>query len=406
VSSEQSLAALLATVGVSLLVLLWMRSAVARRLRTLAAVLSAYRRGDFSIRARIAGGGALFDDILAELNGLGGELRQQRLSTIESWLLLRRVLSELDVVVLAFDEAGTVRLCNDAASRALGRPVAALVGKSASALGLGELLTGEAPRVLKDSACLGGGAWDLRRSGFRLEGTPHVLVALTDLGGALRTNEREAWKRLIRVLGHEINTSLAPIQSISENLLRKLGERERGDGWEKDFVDGLTVVNRRSGALGRFTASYAKLSRLPAPRPKTVDVAECVRRAAALEQRLMVELAGGPTISVRADPDQLEQLLINLLQNAVDAALERAGGVRVSWSARGANVELTIEDDGPGLPETANLFVPFFTTKPNGSGIGLALARQIADSHGGNLRLESRTDASGARAVLELPRVR
>ncbi|HEX6271830.1 MAG TPA: ATP-binding protein [Polyangiaceae bacterium] len=405
-SFERCLAALLATVGLSLVLLLWMRSTVAQKLRTLSAVLSAYRRGDFSIRARIAGGGALFADVLGELNGLGGELREQRLSTIESWVLLRRVLSELDVVVLAFDEAGNVRLCNDAASRALGRPVAALVGKSATALGIAELLTGEAPRVVRDAGWLGGGAWDLRRSGFRLEGAPHVLVALTDLGGALRLNEREAWKRLIRVLGHEINNSLAPIQSISENLLRKLGERERGDGWEKDLVDGLTVVNRRSGALGRFTASYAKLSRLPAPRLAAVGLEACVRRAAALEQRLAVEILGGPAVLVRADPDQAEQLLINLLKNAVDAALERAGGVRVSWSARGANVELAIEDDGPGLPETANLFVPFFTTKPDGSGIGLALARQIADSHGGSLRLEPRRDASGARAVLELPLVR
>jgi len=405
-SSEQCVAALLATAGLSLALLLWMRSTVAQKLRTLSAVLSAYRRGDFSIRARIAGGGALFADVLGELNGLGGELREQRLSTIESWVLLRRVLSELDVVVLAFDEAGNVRLCNDAASRALGRPVATLVGKSAAALGIGELLTGEAPRVVRDSGWLGGGSWDLRRSGFRLEGTPHVLVALTDLGGALRLNEREAWKRLIRVLGHEINNSLAPIQSISENLLRKLGERERGDGWEKDLVDGLSIVNRRSGALGRFTASYAKLSRLPAPRLGTVGVEACVRRATALEQRLAVEIVGGPPVLVRADPDQMEQLLINLLKNAVDAALERAGGVRVSWSAKGANVELAIEDDGPGLPETANLFVPFFTTKPDGSGIGLALARQIADSHGGRLRLEPRSDASGARAVLELPLVR
>lgn len=399
----QSVAACVVTIGASVVLLLWMRSAVAQKLRTLSAVLSAYRRGDFSIRARVAGSGRLFDDVLGELNGLGGELREQRLSTIESWLLLRRVLSELDVVVLAFDEAGSVKLCNDAAARALGQPVAALLGKSAGALGIDELLSGEASRVVGDCACLGGGAWDLRRSGFRLEGKPHVLVALTELGGVLRTNEREAWKRLIRVLGHEINNSLAPIQSISESLLGKLGERTQPDGWERDVVDGLTLVNRRAAALGRFTASYAKLSRLPAPKLRTVDVEACVRRAAELERRLPIEILGGPPVSVRADPDQVEQLLINLLKNAVDAALEGHGGVRVSWSAA-RPVELVIEDDGPGLPDTANLFVPFFTTKPDGSGIGLALARQIADAHGGTLRLEPRGDASGVRAVLELPR--
>ena len=402
-TSEHAVPVLVTALVLSGVAMLWMRHTVAHKLRTLSAVLAAYRQGDFSIRARVAGGGPLVASVLEELNGLGGMLRDQRLGTIESWILLRRVLAELDVVVLAFDERGRVRLCNEAAVRVLGEPTQALLAKDASALELTEFLTGEAPRLVNDCARLGGGVWDLRRTSFRLEGAPHVLVALTDLGGALRTNEREAWKRLIAVLGHEINNSLAPIQSISENLLRVLGERSLKDGWEQDVSDGLTVVNRRAGALGRFTQSYAKLSRLPPPRLRPINVEACIRRAAELEQRLTIAIAGGPKTPIWADADQLEQLLINLLKNAVNAALERNGGVRVSWSVTERKLELTIEDDGPGLSETPNLFVPFFTTKPGGSGIGLALARQIADAHGGRLVLKSRIDAPGAQAVLELP---
>jgi signal transduction histidine kinase len=134
-------------------------------------------------------------------------------------------------------------------------------------------------------------------------------------------------------------------------------------------------------------------------------VTQIVRRVAGLETRLRVEALPGPAVTLHADPDQLEQLLINLLHNAADAALETRGGVRIGWRLpRGERaVELFVEDDGPGLPNTTNLFVPFFTTKPQGSGIGLVLSRQIAEAHGGSLSLENRADGPGCRATLRLP---
>ncbi|AEI64048.1 sensor histidine kinase [Corallococcus macrosporus] len=389
--------------GVGLLV----RERVMRPLHAVANLLAALREGDYSVRGRGARAGDALGEVLLEVNALGATLREQRLGVVEADALLQQVMEEIDVGVLAFDVSGTLRLVNRAGERLLGAPRSQLMGRGAGALGLTDLLEGPVPRRLTRTFAEEGGPYELRRGSFRQGGLPHQLVVLADLRLALREQEREAWRRLVRVLSHEINNSLAPIGSIAEALRDTLLMQPRPSDWEEDAKSGLGVVARRSQSLARFMSAYASLARLPPPTLGSVEVDAWVRRVAALEKRRKVGVRAGPALVVRADVDQLEQLLINLVRNAVDAVLsapEGAGDVWVSWAVLSPGaVEVWVEDEGPGLPDTGNLFVPFFTTRPQGSGIGLALSRQIAEAHGGSLRLENRPEGKGCRARLKLP---
>jgi two-component system nitrogen regulation sensor histidine kinase NtrY len=376
---------------------------VQRPLQTLSNLISALREGDYSTRGR---GGAQQDALgalMRELNAFADLLREQRLGDLESAALLGKVMAEIDVVILACDEQGRVRLANRAAELLIGRPAPRLLGDSLAPLGLSFLLEGAAPRKVLLEQLSPNGEWELRRTTFRQRGRTHTLIVLTDLRRALREEEREAWHRLVRVLGHEINNSLAPIQSLAQNLRRLLARPDRPDDAEEDLDQGLAVIQRRAEALGRFMGAFTRLARLPPPRPEPVEIAAWVQRIAALETRLPVVVGGGPAAAVQADPDQLDQVLINLVRNAVDAALETGGGVRIAWGVQQGLVELRVVDDGPGLIDSSNLFVPFFTTKPEGTGIGLALSRQILENHGGTVRLENRADAQGCVATIALP---
>lgn len=383
---------------------LWER--LVRPLQTISNLLAAMREGDFSIRARGASAGDPLGEVLFEVNALTETLQHQRLKAFEATALLSRVMAEIDVAVFAFDEAGRLKLTNRAGERLLGRPEPRLIGASAADLGLDACLAEDASPILNAAFPGGSGRWEIRASTFRQGGLPHRLLVLTDVSRPLREEELQAWRRLIRVLGHELNNSLAPIQSLAESLRGLLALREPPPDWREDMRQGLAVIASRSESLSRFTTAYARLARLPQPRFQEVDVDPLVRRVAGLETRVPVRLCPGPALTLSADPDQLEQVLINVLRNATDAALETSGGVEVGWRlapGSAARLEVWVADEGPGLTSTANLFVPFYTTKPKGSGIGLVLSRQIAEAHSGTLSLENRADRPGCLARLTLP---
>jgi two-component system, NtrC family, nitrogen regulation sensor histidine kinase NtrY len=388
-----------------------LRQRVVFSLQTLSNLLAAMREEDFSLRGRSARSDDAMGEVMIEVNALSETLRTQRLGAIEASALLRTVMEEIDLAIFAFDEKSTLRLVNRAAERLLARPTARLLGFTAEELDLASCLTGPATRTMELNFSGGSGRWGLRRVSFRQDGLPHQLIVLSDLSRTLRDEERQAWQRLIRVLGHELNNSLAPIQSVAQSLERGLHTAmqspELHDGPAapllEDLGQGLGIIRSRTEALGRFMAAYAKLARLPQPKLSSINAGECIGRAVKLETRLKVALLPGPQVTISADADQLEQLLINLIRNATDAALETSGGVQVGWSRQGAQFDVWILDDGPGIPNTANLFVPFFTTKQGGSGIGLVLSRQIAEAHGGELTLKNRTDARGCEARLRLP---
>jgi len=380
-----------------------LKDRVVRPLQTLSNLLAALLEGDYSIRSR----GASTEDALGlamlEVNALGETLREQRLGAMEAGALLRKVMEEIDVAVFAFDNDLKVRLANRAAERLLDQPAERMRGRTAAMLGLAPYLEGAERRTFDAGfPGAGRGRWEVRRSSFRQGGLPMQLLVLSDLSKTLREEELQAWQRLIRVLSHEINNSLAPIKSIAGSLQSLLARQPRPADADEDLTRGLSIIAGRSEALSRFMQSYARLARLPPPRLAPLDVSAWVRRVATLETRLPVHIEGGPEVTIRADGDQLDQLLINLLRNAVDASLETGGGVRIGWARENGNIELWIRDEGSGIADPANLFVPFYTTKPNGSGIGLALSRQITEAHRGTLTLEN-AQGGGCIARLRLP---
>ena len=372
-------------------------------LRTISNLLGALREGDFSVRARGARRDDALGEVVLEVNALSETLREQRLGALEASALLRKVMEEIDVAVFAFDGEQKLQLVNRAAERLLGQPAGRLLGRTAADLDLAECLEGESPRTAPLSFPGRAGRWEIHRSTFRERGLPHQLLVLSDLSRVLREEERQAWQRLIRVLGHELNNSLAPIRSVAESLETVLRRAPLAADWREDARRGLAVIGARAEALSRFMSAYARLARLPPPQLRPVNVSEWIRRATRLETRLDVKLEPGPELTVRADGDQLEQLLINLVRNAVDAALETGGSASVAWRKNDNYLEVRVEDEGPGLSNPANLFVPFFTTKPAGSGIGLVLCRQIAEAHGGTLTLENRKAGRGCEARVRLP---
>ncbi len=380
-----------------------LRERVVRPLQTLSNLLGALLEGDYSIRSRTAPADDALGLAMQEVNALSTTLREQRLGALEASALLRKVMEEIEVAVFAFDNEGKLRLVNRAGERLLDMAAERVTGRTADSLGLAHLLEGEASVTMDASFPGARGRWEIRRSSFRQGGLPHQLLVLTDITRTLREEELQAWQRLIRVLSHEINNSLAPIKSIAGSLQALLGRKPRPADMDQDIEGGLKVIAGRSDALSRFMSSYARLAKLPPPHLAPLDVNTWIRRVVDLETRLKVTIETGPAITIKADGDQLDQLLINLVRNAVDASLETEGRVTVGWNRDNSQVLIWVRDEGPGLPDTSNLFVPFFTTKPNGSGIGLALSRQITEAHRGSLTLTDRKTGKGCEARLRLP---
>lgn len=355
------------------------RERVASPLRTLANLLEAMREGDYSIRARGTKTGDAMSDVMVQVNAMSATLRAQRLGALEATTLLKKVMEEIEVAVFAFDAEHRLRLLNRAAERLLGDPGERVLAKDASTLGLEPYLHGESQITVQHTFKSGSGRWGISRSSFREGGLPHQLLVVTDLTRPLREEELKAWQRIVRVLGHELNNSLAPIKSIAGSLENILSRQPRADDWEDDMKRGLAVIASRSEALSRFMSAYARLAKMPQPTRAPLQVGDLMRRVVGLETRVPPQLAVGPEMVIQADSDQLEQLLINVIRNAADASLETGGGVSVGWRRENSSLVVWVRDEGPGLSNTSNLFVPFFTTKP---GIGDRVGVEPSDCGG------------------------
>lgn len=377
-----------------------LRHRVVFPLYTLSNLLEALREGDFSLRGSRARRGDAIGDVVWEVNALSETLREQRLRVEETLALLSKVVQEIDIAVLTFDDRGRIRLINPAAGRLLAlRPELALM-KTAEELGLADLLVERGARTVRREFPGGSGRFEIAVAQFRQGGIPHDLLVISDLSRALREEERLAWQRLIRVLGHELNNSLAPIKSMSQSLTSVLGRSPLAEDWRDDVVGGLRLIGDRAESLNRFMAGYTALAKLPPPKRRDVRIADLLGRVAQLETRRVVQITCDAALTASIDPDQIEQALINVVRNAAEASPEGAI-VSVSADTDAGQVTIRIRDHGTGLPPSDNLFVPFFTTKPGGSGIGLVLTRQIIEAHEGRFTI-SNAEAGGAEAVIRI----
>ncbi|MCA1780118.1 MAG: GHKL domain-containing protein [Xanthomonadaceae bacterium] len=367
-------------------------------------VVEALRDGDFSLRLRETHLGPL-DELALSINMLAESMRLEALNRRESGLLLGKILEEIDLPVLAFRDDGHLTLSNPAARKLIGLRLHE--GVAAESLGLAELLVaprggteeGQSARLVFPG---GSGRFVVRRRSFRLGGVPHRLLVLAEVGSVLSAERNEAWQSLVRVMSHEINNSLSPIKSLAETWHGRVRDPSR-EIEREPLADSLALIARRSGGLSRFVGIYAGLAKLPDPSRETVDLNEMLQKICALESRVPIRLEGA-RISFDLDPDQFEQAMINLLRNAADAVADcEHPEVTIRCIDQTGGLCIEVVDNGPGPPESKNLFVPFFTTKPNGSGIGLLLVRRIAELHGGTFELEARGNGeSGAVARLWL----
>jgi two-component system, NtrC family, nitrogen regulation sensor histidine kinase NtrY len=397
-----------------LLFVLWLslsfsaRDAVVQSLHVLSNVISALKEDNFSFRATEGMPGDALGDLALEINELASAMESERLGAIEAGGLLRKVTSEVEAVIFSVSPNGKIELLNRAAAAFFERPQDQILNRTAEELGIQGLLDGPASETI--SRFIGGieKRWIVRRTHFRQEGVPHRLIMLSEASEALRAAERLAWQRLVRVLSHEINNSLAPIKSIARTLSR-LSDQKVPEPDRENFKHGLEVIGSRGESLNRFLQSYARLAKLPIPSRKVVSLQDLLIRVVVLEPRCAIFVAPGPKTLFKVDPDQIEQVLINICKNAVESVLAKdgAGGspsaVVISWAVSRNDLQLWVRDEGVGLLDTANLFVPFYTTKETGSGIGLLLSSQIIEAHGGTLTLRNRKDTTGCEVEIKLP---
>jgi len=356
---------------------------------------------------------------LFEANALRDALAEERLGAGAGRGFHREVTAALDAPTFAFDPEGRLCFVNPAGERLLMPSRPDLLGRDARSLGLAECVDAGRADVRELAFPGGAGRFAVRARPFGRDGRTYQLVVLTDVDRTLRQEERELWRRLLLRLGEELGDGLAPIRSLSTGL-QDLLERGPASECEGEIREGLAVIASRSAALERLVAGHARLAGLPRPELRPVAVRELVSLVRSLETRLPVEVEEGPEIAAAQDKqlrvitrgrdvqmersliDRIWEPMVHLVRNAVDAARETHGGVRVGWRVAESHLELWVDDDGPGLADPARLFVPFATTKPGGTGLGLVLSRQIAEAHGGMLTLENRP-AGGCRACLRLP---
>ena len=385
----------------------WLMHSVFRPVQSASNLVSAIREGDFSMQSRPSSTQDALGELYHEINLMIDDLKRQNQRAVESRILLNGIMEHSDVAIMAFDSHQRITLSNRAGCELLNSDAGDCIGKTAADFDIGIVLQIDEAMPFHHTFPAVSGRWTVRRKEFRENGVPHSLVLVQDLSKSLREEERMAWKRLIRVMGHELNNSLAPIKSISGTLNTLIQKESISGELKEDLEEGLQVIQKRADALSRFVSDYSKIAKLPAPSKTHFNLNSLISRIVNLHD------FRGSTISAEhccdvelyADEAQIEQLLINLTKNAIEANLETSGHTLIRCGKLARRIVIEVIDEGLGLASSENLFIPFYSTKPGGSGIGLTLSQQIAENHDGGLELLNREDRQGcvARVMLPIP---
>ena len=365
-------------------------------------LLDAVVRGDYSFRGAGARNDSAFGELVGTINALASTVQRQRLLSQESQHLVQKVVDQIDVAIIAWDEEDVIQLINPAARNLL---------VDVAGDGRGQPMPEELAFVselkvrqtqVRDLGFGGSqGRYRLHLEQFISEGHAHNLLFMTNLSSILRLEERRAWRNLVRVLSHEINNSLAPLKSFSNTLMTQIEKRESDPSLKQELLEGMQVIGRRADSLATFVQSYQKIARLPEPNKRELDIKPLIVQLSSLFRENSLKLKGD-SVTVAVDSGQIEQALINLIKNAAEAS-EEGAEILVSWFRDERYLVLTIEDHGEGIQNSENLFTPYYTTKPSGSGIGLVFCQQVVEAHGGYLQVGNRKAAGGCEARMGLP---
>jgi nitrogen fixation/metabolism regulation signal transduction histidine kinase len=378
----------------------WVIQPLRRLLRALEGAVASYRDGDFSFSIATDRRDEL-GELVRMHNALGQTLREQRQHLAQRELLLDTVVQNTPVALVLTDATARVTYANIAARHLFNE------GRSLAGLDFGEILDGM-PESLKKAAASGEDAlltvdmdggeetFHLSQRNFRLQGRPHRLQLYRRMTRELSRQEVATWKRVIRVISHELNNSLAPISSLAHSgtELARRGDTARLPGV-------FASIGERARHLHGFIAGYASFAKLPNPQPVKIDWPAFL---GTLALHCQFQLVGKlPEEPGRFDAAQIEQVLINLIKNAHESG-SADEDVSLAIHVLGRDVRIEVADRGPGMSETvlAQALLPFYSTKRSGTGLGLALAREIAEAHGGRIALSNR-DGGGLRVSLLLP---
>lgn len=368
--------------------------------------LDALNHGDYTFRARQNNTCGELDKLILSINLLARKLSDQKQESVESQLLVQTIIDHIDVAIIALSNANQINFLNPAAITLLQLKKKEDGQKLIDQLAFVHDFSSGQQQVIELSLGHQQGKFSVHVEEFMESGVHHKLLFVTDVRTLLRGEERKAWKSLVRVISHEINNSLSPISSVSQTLIRLVGRYEIPRNLSTDLIEGLTLIAERADSLKQFVDSYKQLAKLPDPKKQMVSIVPVLEKIGVLFSEKKLEIKTKTDVKLCIDPVQFEQVLINLIKNASESMNQNKseGGITIQCYIEGPFFKLIVLDQGTGIHNQDNLFVPFYSTKKHGSGIGLVLCRQIIEAHNGRLTIQNRDDGeSGCRATIELP---